>query len=371
MFNDVCTNPDILKITMIIKNIFDILKIVIPLILIIVVSIDAGKYIISGSNDELSKKAKQITARIIAAVLVFLVPTILGFCLKFIENGTNFASCLTNANPKTIASIILNRADNLVAKAEKSLNESDVAEAKSAIKNVQDKDLRESYNSRIEKVQTAINKNKPAPSKPSNPVTPTNPNNTGYFNNSIGNAMLNTKYPYYNQCDKRWSPYNLTKDKSYDTCYCGCGYTSLSMVLSGLNNDASITPASVISYLQPSSVSKCAIDDQILISSKLKNKYNVNANLIFGRNTPYSSEGKKAAIVSELKKNRPVILLVPGHYIVLTGINGNKITSLNSAYASYNASYTIDELYNKYYNYKNRCTDNNNCGFKMAISYSK
>lgn len=54
-----------------------IIKIVIPIVLIILGMIDLGKAVISSDEKQISKSAKSLLMRLIAAVVIFFVPTII------------------------------------------------------------------------------------------------------------------------------------------------------------------------------------------------------------------------------------------------------------------------------------------------------
>lgn len=82
-----------------------IAKIIIPLLLIILGSIDFAKAVISTSDKANSEAISALVRRIIIAVIIFLIPTILDFLIGLIDGAKNAASnsdftscmkCLTN-----------------------------------------------------------------------------------------------------------------------------------------------------------------------------------------------------------------------------------------------------------------------------------
>ena len=80
--------------------IFFILKILIPIIIIIMGSIDFFKAVIASKDKEIKKSMQVLIKRIIAGIIIFLVPTILSFIVKLIdresiydENSGTFAKC--------------------------------------------------------------------------------------------------------------------------------------------------------------------------------------------------------------------------------------------------------------------------------------
>ena len=72
-------------------RLLDVIHIVIPILLILFVSIDLGKAVISQDNDQISKVVHSIKNRVVAALLVFLVPTFVDvlFSRAFISLNAN------------------------------------------------------------------------------------------------------------------------------------------------------------------------------------------------------------------------------------------------------------------------------------------
>lgn len=63
-----------------------VFKIVIPILLIVFGMIDLGKAVVGAKDDEIKKATKQLAMRAIAAIVVFLIPTIVGFIVTLIAN---------------------------------------------------------------------------------------------------------------------------------------------------------------------------------------------------------------------------------------------------------------------------------------------
>lgn len=148
-------------------------------------------------------------------------------------------------------------------------------------------------------------------------------NNIGSTNISIatgGTRTVNNALGivYYNQCDSRWG--NITYDSGGATlCSSSCGYTSLAMIAAGLNYNTKINPYTVIKDIRgindggKTNRGYGAASIAELTNSKYISRYNIKA-----------TEVSKNSIVSSLKQGKPVIALVPGHYITLSiSTNGN------------------------------------------------
>ena len=66
-----------------------VVKIVIPVILIILGMVDLGKAVIASKDDAISKSAKQLLMRLIAAVVIFFIPTIVSAIFFLIGSFNN------------------------------------------------------------------------------------------------------------------------------------------------------------------------------------------------------------------------------------------------------------------------------------------
>jgi len=66
-----------------------VFKIVIPLLLIIFGMIDLGKAVISSDEKEIKNATTSIMRRLIAAVVIFFIPTIVGAVFNLVDNFDN------------------------------------------------------------------------------------------------------------------------------------------------------------------------------------------------------------------------------------------------------------------------------------------
>ena len=67
-------------------KILGVFKIVIPLLVIIYGMIDLGKAVVASKDDEIKKAAKQLLIRIIAGIVVFFIPVLVGFAFSLADN---------------------------------------------------------------------------------------------------------------------------------------------------------------------------------------------------------------------------------------------------------------------------------------------
>jgi hypothetical protein len=97
---DPCNNPTFLKALVLIQNIINVIFIAIPIILIVMLSIDLFKNVIS-TEEEQKKNLKLIFKRILYAIAVFFVPTIVNIFLTLISDSimditSDYNSCIEN-----------------------------------------------------------------------------------------------------------------------------------------------------------------------------------------------------------------------------------------------------------------------------------
>lgn len=68
----------------IIGTIIEIICLVVPIILVIICSIDFAKAVISQDNDALKKAMSKSFKRLIAGVIIFLLPFVVSFIMKIV-----------------------------------------------------------------------------------------------------------------------------------------------------------------------------------------------------------------------------------------------------------------------------------------------
>ena len=97
-YADVTTCPNVVvpgQLANIISIIYNVIRIGIPLILIIMGMLDLGRAVISQKEDDIKKNQKIFVSRLIAAALVFFVFTIVKLVLSLVATDSEtIVSCL-------------------------------------------------------------------------------------------------------------------------------------------------------------------------------------------------------------------------------------------------------------------------------------
>lgn len=92
-----CNTQEVKSIMGIVGYVVWGIKVVVPIILIIIGMLDMAKAVNSKSEDEIKKAQQALIKKAIAAVIVFLVPTLVGLIMGVI-GADNYKGCLTCIN---------------------------------------------------------------------------------------------------------------------------------------------------------------------------------------------------------------------------------------------------------------------------------
>ena len=133
---DICENPSILRVFLVLKNIIQIIYVVVPALLVIIAVIGLGKSAIAGKPaEELKKEASIIIKRTIAALIVYMIPTLLSFLLSLTgESFEELKVCNENATLEKIEYYeVMAPAKKAVIELEQDPTKSNVEKAKNAV----------------------------------------------------------------------------------------------------------------------------------------------------------------------------------------------------------------------------------------------
>ena len=156
MILSVCSNPDLLSIMLIINKVINLLKMLVPIGLIIFSSIDLLKSVIATDQEGIARKKAAIPKRALAAIIIFLIPSVINLVMIFANDTFEYNSCFTNATPEAIKAAYLNKADNAVAKAESTLNKIDYDNASLTVLKLENGVAKENYKARLAVVLKTI-----------------------------------------------------------------------------------------------------------------------------------------------------------------------------------------------------------------------
>lgn len=156
MILSICDNGDVLSVIRIIKIVIQIIKIAVPILLILSLSIEYLKAVYNSDNDALAKANKHATIKMIAAILVFFIPTFVNVLVKIsaVENG--YATCIANATEEKISEAFTRQAQTTVDKAKESKTRADYSVAVISLSKIKDKDEKERLTKELDEVLKEI-----------------------------------------------------------------------------------------------------------------------------------------------------------------------------------------------------------------------
>lgn len=102
---DACSDITLLNVIRIFKDLINVVTIIVPVILVIFVIVEVIKTITAGNVDT-KKLMNSIAKRLIAAVVIFLLPYIIDFALGLFGN-LKYKDCWENANKTKIQEIAI------------------------------------------------------------------------------------------------------------------------------------------------------------------------------------------------------------------------------------------------------------------------
>ena len=132
---DICENPSILRVFLILKVFINILYIVIPALMVIISAVKLGKAVIATDENEIKKQTSAIIKNIIAAFIIYMIPAIIGAILPLTgESFEDLKVCNENATPEKIEYYeVMAPAKKAVIELEQDPTKSNVEKAKDAV----------------------------------------------------------------------------------------------------------------------------------------------------------------------------------------------------------------------------------------------
>lgn len=106
---NICESSGVLRVFYILKICLSIVTTILPIIVIAMFMVDAFKAVTDGKSDSLKEIFTKNVKRLISALIVFLIPSMLNFIFtSLVSIDVDFASCWTNASLDGIESASIN-----------------------------------------------------------------------------------------------------------------------------------------------------------------------------------------------------------------------------------------------------------------------
>lgn len=110
---NICTNSSVLRVIMFLSNLIKMIFILVPIGLILMISVDFAKNVVTNDESSMKKNVSVALKRILMAVVLFFIPTIVGFAINLVNGEekdvifegeeATYLDCIANANSEKIA----------------------------------------------------------------------------------------------------------------------------------------------------------------------------------------------------------------------------------------------------------------------------
>ena len=153
----ICDDGSVLSVLRIANIVLTIIRIVVPIILIVSLMINYMSAVKNNDSDALAKANKLLVTRIIAAVLVFLIPTFVRVIINVVDPGNRtYFSCLNDATKENISAAYRVRTEKYIDMARESLKQSDYQLALNSLDNVTEEADRAELKAELEELHKYI-----------------------------------------------------------------------------------------------------------------------------------------------------------------------------------------------------------------------
>ena len=152
-----CDDGHVLETIRILLVVFDVIKSLVAMIIIIVGIKDFIGVAINGKDDKFKETFTMLVRRIIAGLVVFFIPSIIGGILNSIDADMYaYNECILKATPEEIQNAYYKKAKQMIKDAKDELNSNQYADAKSYLDFVKDSDKKKELEKELEKVEGYI-----------------------------------------------------------------------------------------------------------------------------------------------------------------------------------------------------------------------
>lgn len=304
LYLNACSDSNFLSVILLVKDILEIISIIVPIILIIMLAIELCK-IVFGDEKIVPKVTKSILVKVIAAVAIFFIPTIVNIFLGMLDQVKfSGSACWLNANSTTIAEFKAIEEANKLQEQEELGRASEEAKAE---------------RERVEKIREEARKEN---EKKAEEERKKNENKNGGI--ELGNVI------YYNQCDPSFGSH-LYYSSCGDICHCGCGPTSSAIIASTFLGASGHHPIDAVNWI--CSHGGCTANGTYASKNA---EYLKSLGLNVSQEYSYSSNrqflldqmatGKYLAIILVHNNTGRNIFTGGGHFFVITGVKNGEFT---------------------------------------------
>ena len=156
MIASICSEPKILEVMRLVNIFINIIRIVVPILLIFTLIFKFAKATINDDKDNLQKVLKTAPSNIVAAVIIFLVPIFVSLIVKVSFPNSDYNNCISIRTIEQVNEIYENKIESLISKAEETLELYDYSSAYNYLNNIKNEDKRVYYEEKLKNIKEQI-----------------------------------------------------------------------------------------------------------------------------------------------------------------------------------------------------------------------
>ena len=168
MILGICEEPSILNVMRLVVLLIKILRVAVPIILIIVMMLRFASAMTKHDDAAVTKAMKSVVPNIIAAVLIFLVPSFVDIVVKISMPNSDYTKCISDITIEKVNQAYNSKMDKLISEVESSLEYSDYTSAYAYLQNIKDAEKKQEYVTKLDTIKKLIDaQHQTTPSTPS------------------------------------------------------------------------------------------------------------------------------------------------------------------------------------------------------------
>ena len=153
----ICSNPDILKVMILVKTVISCICVAVPIIMIVVLMLDYAKAVSASDDTMVMKVTRNIPYRVAAAIIIFAMPLFIKIVVNVADGSANeYYDCISNASWSSIDQAYVTTASNSIQTVKETLSSTDYMMAQVSISKVDDNEEKSRLTSELEALKEYV-----------------------------------------------------------------------------------------------------------------------------------------------------------------------------------------------------------------------